>query len=302
MDYQTIASLYLSPSADSVPVPVVPTTPARRLRDALEPIATQGWWSPQSGSRLEALGLGFLDGYVWGRAASLGEPVSSVVVAAFGVFEPNFLAATYEQGRSVASRDAVLAQRELAAMESLASVLGAQRESEASAIADTLLTALRAMDGVGRPLFSGLRQLDVPSNGFGQLWRAAELVREHRGDGHNGACIAAGLDALSMNVLTELWLGFGLGEYSSSRGFSPDALSACVAQLEATGAMQAGELTDVGRAGRLAIEAATDTSQAALVAALGDDLDRIVTVAESMSDALLSAHTFPSDPRKRAAG
>lgn len=302
MDYQTIASLYLTASTDSVAVPVVPTTPARRLRDALEPIATQGWWSPQSGSRLEALGLGFLDGYVWGRAASLGEPVSSVVVAAFGVFESNFLAATYEQGRSVAARDAVLAQRELAAIESLTAVLGAQREDEAAAIAGTLLIALRALDGVGRPLFSGLRQLDVPTNGFGRLWRAAELVREHRGDGHIGACIVAGLDALSMNVLTELWLGFGLGEYSSSRGFSPDALATCVAQLEAMGWMQGGELTDAGREARLAIEEATDVSQAALVTALGDDLDRIVTVAHSMSEMLLSAHMFPSDPRKRAAG
>ena len=302
MDYQTIASLYLNPSADSVAVPVVPTTAARRLRDALEPIATQGWWSPQSGARLEALGLGFLEGYVWGRAASLGEPASSVVVAAFGVFEPNFLAGTYEQGRKVVSRDVVLAERELAAIESLTRVLGSQRQSEAAEIAEVLLTALRTLDGVGRPLFSGLRQLDVPTDGFGQLWRAAELVREHRGDGHIGACIASGLDALSMNVLTELWLGYGLGEYSSSRGFSPDALATCVAQLEAMGAMQAGELTDEGRAARLAIEAATDTSQAALTTSLGDDLDRIVTIAESMSDALLSTHMFPSDPRKRAAG
>jgi len=302
VDYQTIASVYLIPSADSVAVPVVPITPARRLRDALEPIATQGWWSPQSGSRLEALGLGFLDGYVWGRAASLGEPVSSVVVSAFGVFEPDFLVATYEQGRRVASRNAVLAQRELAATESLTAVLGVSREGEAGAIADSLLIALRALDGVGRPLFSGLRQLDVPTDGFGRLWRAAELVREHRGDGHIGACIAAGLDALSMNVLTELWLGFGLGEYSSTRGFNPDALATCVAQLKAMGWLEAGELTAQGRDARLAIEGATDVSQAALVNALGDGLDHIVIVANSMSDALLSAHTFPSDPRKRAAG
>ena len=65
--------------------PYVPETPARRLRDALEPIATQGWGSPVAGEGMDRLGLPFLHGYVWGRAASLGSPVASVVVSALVV-------------------------------------------------------------------------------------------------------------------------------------------------------------------------------------------------------------------------
>ena len=69
-----------------------------------------------------------------------------------------------------------------------------------------LLGALDGLDGVGRPLFSALRQLPVPIDPFGRAWRASELVREHRGDGDLAASVAAGLDMVTMNVLTELWL------------------------------------------------------------------------------------------------
>ncbi len=51
--------------------------------------------------------------------------------------------------------------------------------------------ALDAVDGMGRPLFSALRGLPVPDSPHGRLWRAAELVREHRGDGHLAAVVAA---------------------------------------------------------------------------------------------------------------
>ena len=142
MDYDTIAQIFLVPPAEPVLQPVVPSTPARRLRDALEPIATQGWWSRPAAERVTALGLGFFDGYVWGRAAALGEPTASVVVSAFGVFEPVFLTAVYNQGRAVAARADVLAARELGATESLTSVLGLDRETVAADVADTLLNTI----------------------------------------------------------------------------------------------------------------------------------------------------------------
>ena len=82
----------------------LPTSSARRLRDALEPIATQGWWSRAVAERLSALGLDFFEAYVWGRAASLGEPAAATVVATFGVFDPALLTAVYKRGSSTASR------------------------------------------------------------------------------------------------------------------------------------------------------------------------------------------------------
>ena len=49
MDYDAIVTRFLTPAVTPSPSPVVPDTPARRLRDAIEPIATVGWWSRERG-------------------------------------------------------------------------------------------------------------------------------------------------------------------------------------------------------------------------------------------------------------
>ena len=298
MNYADLAAVYLSGPA--TPAPVVSTTPARRLRDALEAIATQGWWAKEVHDRLAPHGFGFLDAYVWGRAAGLGEPSPGVVVATFGVFEPTFLASVYAQGRVLLGRDPVLAEREAGAVASLRRLV--EPTDAIAAAADALMDSTGGLDGVARPLFSGLRDVPVPSDGLGRLWRGAELVREHRGDGHLAACIAQGLDPLEMSILTERWLGYGLGEYSSSRGYGPDAIGAAVARLTTRGWMAGDDLTPAGTAMRVAIEDTTDMSQAALVAALGDRLDAVVATATAVSDLLVAAGAVPPDGRKRAAG
>jgi hypothetical protein len=297
--YDDIADIFLQPLAEPIAEPDVGATPARRLRDALEPIATQGWWSRPAGERLTALGVDFFPGYVWGRAAALGTPTAAVVAATFGVFDQDLIAAVYESGAAAVSRDDILDARADGATLSVASVA---TEAECAALADPLLAALDRLDALGRPLFGALRSLPVPSSGAGRLWRAAELVREHRGDGHLAVLVRTGLGAVEANVLTERWLGFGLGEYSATRGFGAEELAGAVERLEARGWMEGGELTVDGRDARAAIEAATDASQDALIAACGPDLERIVAGAERISARLIEARSFPADPRKRAGG
>lgn len=304
MDYDAIAAHFLIPGADPPPAPALPHSDARRLRDALEPIATIGWWSREASSAVTALGHDFFDGYVWGRAASLGIDVDpSIVVAAFGVFEPSMIAAVYAHGRSVSTRDAVLTARADGAAKGLAAATVGVPESIVARVGGNLLDAVRWLDGAGRPLFSALRSLPTPVSAYGRAWRAAELVREHRGDGHVAAFVAAGLAAVEINVLTEVWLGFDVGEYSSTRAFSPDRITAAADRLGALGLLdESRQLTDVGRALRDQIEAATDISQSALVAALGDDLAETIAGAERIGAAVLAARAAPADPRKRAAG
>ncbi len=304
MDYDTIASMYLTPPAEPIPVPDVPDTPARRLRDALEPIATQGWWSRGVYDRYEALGLQFFDGYVWGRAASMGTPPAGLVVAAFGVFEPAYISGVYESGVATVSRDDVLDARAAGASASLLRILGdgSVMVDEVAAVADTLHESLHGLDATARPLFAGLRSLPLPDSPHGRLWRTAELVREHRGDGHLAACIAAGLDPVTMTILTELWLGYPAGMYLGSRGYGPDALAAGIDRLAQRGWVGDGALTDDGRAARLAIEEATDVTQAPLVAALGGGIDWIIERTSAWSALVVDGGAFPTDPRKRAAG
>jgi hypothetical protein len=179
---------------------------------------------------------------------------------------------------------------------------GRLRAVDAALVADPLLGALQRVDGMGRPLFSALRGLPLPASPHGQLWRAAELVREHRGDGHLAAVVAAGIDVLAINVLTELWLGFAPGEYSSTRGVSAEQLADTQARLEADGLVRAGALTPAGRALRDELEVDTDRSQHQLMTYLGDDVETIIDAANAISATIVTARAFPSDPRKRAAG
>jgi hypothetical protein len=169
-------------------------------------------------------------------------------------------------------------------------------------VADPLLDALASLDGMGRPLFSALRALPLPASPGGRLWRAAELVREHRGDGHLAAAVALGFEALTLNVLTELWLGYALGEYSGTRGMSAEAQAAAIDALQARGWVADGVLTPAGQAARDELESATDVSQQALVDALGPSIESIIDQAAAISDSIVAAKSFPTDPRKRAGG
>jgi hypothetical protein len=304
VDYEALAAHFLKPPAVPIAQPAVPDTAARRLRDALEPIATVGWWSRSAAEAMAALGHGFFDGYVWGRAASMGAGVApGVVVAAFGVFEAAMLGAVLEHGRTISTAPAVLAAREAGAGAGLAACLDASAEAALDAFAAPLLEACAGLDATARPLFSALRGLPVPTTAAGRAWRAAEMVREHRGDGHLAACAATGLDAVEMNVLTEVWLDYPVGAYSASRGFPFERIDAAVRTLAARGWLSPdATLTTLGRQARQAIEAATDRSQEALVAALGERLESIIDAATTVSGAVLAAQAAPSDPRKRAAG
>jgi hypothetical protein len=297
--YDDIAAVFLAPLDEPIAEPDVTTTPARRLRDSLEPIATQGWWSRAAGERLSELGVDFFPGYVWGRAASLGNPPAALVAATFGVFDPGLIGAVYEAGAAAASREEILAVRAEGGTASVGSVAG---DDECAALAEPLLDALDGLDALGRPLFAALRSLPLPTSPSGRLWRAAELVREHRGDSHLAALVGAGLDAVEANVLTERWLGFGLGEYSATRGFGTDALDAAAERMQARGWMVGHDLTDAGRRARVTIEEATDIGQAPLIAALGSRLDEAVEGAAQISARLIAARSFPADPRKRAGG
>lgn len=299
MDFDALAAVFFDPALDRHGAPDLPTSAARRLRDALEPIATQGWWAREVHEHPALAELGFFETYVWGRAASLGEPSAEVVVAAFGVFEPRLVTSAYQAGRATVSRLDVLAAREGGAAASLRRVLGAHDVTE---LAEVLLRAVEPLAVTARPLFGSLRALPVPEDPYGRLWRAAELVREHRGDGHLAACVTAGLDPVASNLLTELWVGYPVGEYTASRGFDQQRIAEALDGLERRGWVADGRLTAAGRAARGAVEEDTDRTQEGLVSRLADRLDEVVAEAERLSAMLLAAAATPTDPRKRAAG
>jgi hypothetical protein len=301
MDYDDAVAAFSVPRPAGTVLPEVVRdgTPARRLRDACEPLAMHAVWNGLTNERLAALGLDFLTGYVWGRAASLGEPSAPVVVAAFAWFEPGLLAGLYEAARSAVPREELLAVRDAATAASLAGVLAGEDVAE---VAGLLADAAEGADGTGRPLFSGLRGRGRPADPFQCLWWACDLVREHRGDSHVAVATAAGLGPVEMNVLTECWVGMPLLSYTATRGWPEAAMGAAVEGLQARGWLRGGVLTDAGRAVRAGIEDRTDAAEDAVVAALGGRLDEVCARLDGWSERCIAAGAFPADVFKRAAG
>ena len=301
MDYDDAVATFASPRPAGTLLPEVVRggAPARRLRDACEPLAMHALWNRHTNERLAALGLDFLTGYVGGRAASLGEPSPPVVVAAFAWFEPVLLAGLYEAARSAAPREQLLAVRDAATAASLAEVLAGDDPAE---VADLVADAAEGAEGAGRPLFSGLRGRGRPGDPFQRLWWACDLVREHRGDSHVAVANAAGLGPVEMNVLTECWLGMPLLSYTATRGWPEAAMRAAVEGLQARGWLRDGALTATGRAARAGIEDRTDAAEQAIVAALGGRLDDVCARLDGWSQRCIAAGAFPADILKRAAG
>ena len=282
-----------------LPEPVRRARPARRLRDSFEPIAMHNVGHRETLDRAGAPALDRFAGYVWGRAAPMGEPTAAVVVAAFGVFEPELIAAAYERGRSGVGREALLTAQADATAASLRSVLG---DVDVSPAVTALRRGVEAADGTGRALFSGLRSLSWPDDPATQLWRACNLLREHRGDSHLAASVSAGLDPVAMNILTELWLGMPLGPYTATRGWSELRIAATATELEQRGLIASGALTDAGRQFRGDIEERTDAMEQRIVQAIGDDFEALVAQLQGWSNLCIAANTFTSDVYKRAAG
>jgi len=287
------------PAGTAVPEAVTGGSPARRLRDAAEPLATHPVWARRVNAAQAALGLDFLSGYVWGRAASLGEPTAAAAAAAFAWFEPSLVGGVLAAGRAAVGREDLLSVRDRETAASVAEVLAGE---DVGATADLLLRAAHALPTAGRPLYAGLRERPVPGSGAGRLQRACELLREARGDGHAAVATAAGRGALEVTVLTERWLGMEPGSYTATRGWSPDALADAVQGLQERGELTDGALTERGRAARAALEAATDATMDPAVQALGGQFDDVVERLQAWGERCVAAGAFPRDVLKRAAG
>jgi hypothetical protein len=283
----------------ALPAAVAEGSPARRLRDACEPVAMHAVWSRTVNERLAQLGLDFLTSYVGGRGAFLGEPAGAVVAAAFAWFEPGLVTSLWEAAQSAVAHDRLVQARDESTVASLREVLAGEDPAE---VASLLADAAETADGMGRPLFSGRRADGRPQDAVHRLWWACGLVREHRGDSHVAAAATAGLNAVEMNIATELWTGMPLLSYTATRGWPPDVMQRAVERLGSRGWVRDGDLTGEGRAGRLGIEQRTDDQEQSIAAALGDRLDEVCDRLNYWGQLCIEAGAFPPDILKRAAG
>jgi hypothetical protein len=267
---------------------------ARRMRDLVEPIAAAVYFAPEAQSRYEALGLNYFEGYFCSRSASLGAAPWRVVAATFAAFKPAVVERAVTQGWEKVTPDALLRARLDGARDQVVRMAGAHAASFPAA-ADLLLELTDGLDVSGRALYAGLAGLPVPGpdDPAGRLWRAADLVREHRGDGHIAAWVGE-LDSAEVTVLSELWWDIEPDSYVWTRGWDGDDVAAARVRLTARGLLDGdGGLTPAGRELRERIERATDLGARAVIDRLGDRAEELFALLQPISEAMTGPGGYP---------
>jgi hypothetical protein len=136
-------------------------------------------------------------------------------------------------------------------------------------LADLLADAASGLDCAGRVLASANAALPAPAEPLARLWQAATLLREHRGDGHCAALVAAGIDGCEALVL-RAGLDLTRGMLQPARGWTDEEWDQAAARLADRGWLDgAGRATPEGAGAYRAVEEATDLAAARPWAQLG---------------------------------
>jgi hypothetical protein len=304
MDYRTVRGIFFAEPKPGAPPPLATTTgtPARRLRDAIEPLACQSIWSEEAAEQYVELGLDdWFAAYIWERTAALGTPPTALAAMAMGVWNADLIGPLFDKAVAVISREDIVATRLTAPGATVRRLLG-DIEAEAAPVVETLRRAIQAADATARPLFAGLTAEPWPQDVAAQLVHACHLLREHRGDSHLAVCALAGLDPVEMNILTALYCGYEPLTYTATRGWTQEQRTAALERLRTRGLVSGSSLTEEGLRFRHGLEAQTDAMQQSIIDAIGSHLDDHIKRLDAWSNALIAAGGAPPDPAKRAAG
>ncbi len=238
--------------------------------------------------------------YFAGRAAPMGAVSAGVVTATFYNFSPDLIARCIPRAWELASPDAVIDGRFAAADAALTRLLGPDviASQDMITLAELTREAAAGCRPEGRPLYAGHADLDWPDAPHLVMWHALSLLREHRGDGHIAALLAAelsGLEALISHTATGQ--GFLTEFAQASRGWSPEEWKDAREALITRGLLGAdGALTGAGEALRAQVEEETDRLAAAPWQHLGDErTEEVVRIGKAMTRTVMKAGAFPRE-------
>lgn len=270
------------------------TTLARRLFDRLEPVHAVTYFAPEARTALDALGFrGFWSGYFAARSAPLGPVPPEVVTAVFYNFAAHRVAKALPAAWDIAAPHAVLAAREEAAVAAL------RRYGLADGIdtaAELLGAAARSAAPDGRPLFAANLALPWPDEPLAQLWHAATLLREHRGDGHVAALQVLGISGRESNVLHAAAGRVPADMIRRSRDYDDALWQEQVDRLAERGLLDAtGALTVAGRDLKAEIEDVTDRLALSAFDVLNDtDLDTLFHTLTPLTRLVIAGGDLPA--------
>lgn len=268
-----------------------PERVARRLYELTEPISLVNFFSPEPNDAMAALGFGtYWDGYFAGRSAPLGRAPAEVVHAAFYNFADGEVARHIPKVWDTATPEAAHAARERGCVAALRRIFGDVVETPAFACAGELLAkASTSARTEGRVMYAGLRALPMPEEPVARLWHAANMLREHRGDGHIAALVSEHINGTEAHVLSALDMGIYPAESFGRIHHLPEVrLGQVMDGLRDRGLLDAsGRFTEAGRATKARIESLTDALAAAPYDGLDPrELEQLITLLEPLSERL----------------
>ena len=135
-------------------------------------------------------------------------------------------------------------------------------------------------------MYAGLRALPMPEEPVARLWHAANMLREHRGDGHIAALVSERIGGTEAHVLSALAMGIYPAESFGRIHHLPEArLAAVMDGLRDRGLLDAsGRFTDAGRATKTRIESLTDALAEAPYDGLEPlELEQLIALLEPIS-------------------
>ncbi|TQS45284.1 SCO6745 family protein [Cryptosporangium phraense] len=265
------------------------TTTPRRMFELLEPICLVTFFADECNEEMAALGhRTYWDGYFASRAAPLGRVPAEVVHAAFYNFAEGEAARHIPSAWETIPAEASVAARERGSAASVRRILGPELAGSPGLVraADLTTKAATSAPTNGRMMYAGMRTLPIPSDPVARLWHSATVLREHRGDGHIAALLAAGIGGTESHVLAALDMEIYPAESFGRIHHLPKArLRAVMDGLRERGLIDAdGRFTDAGRETKRRIEAVTDELAAPPYDGLTPaELDELIAVLEPIT-------------------
>ncbi|MDH2388116.1 hypothetical protein QCN29_04795 [Streptomyces sp. HNM0663] len=279
----------------------LPARAGRRCHNALNPLHSTVYFSPDLAEELASLGVTDRNAvYLAGRSAAMGAVGPGTVTAAFYNFSHELITRHLPAVWTRVSPEEVLAARLRAADVTLRRLLG-EDAIDSPELAEAAELALRATERCtrhARPLYAAHADLPVPKEPHLAYWHAATLLREHRGDGHLAALLSVGLDPLEALVShTATGKGMNPRWILATRGWQPADWDAAEERLRERGLLTAdGRLTEAGVALRAELEEHTDRLDSAPYEHLGaDGVERLTELGRGFMVTAVSAGAFPEE-------
>jgi hypothetical protein len=274
-----------------------PTNLARRLWEVVEPIHVVTYFSAEARNALAEAGYkGFWMGYFAGRAAPLGEASPELVAATFYNFSLAHISRAIPDAWSFAAPRAAIEARQRGAADALRRAF-TQSDIDLD-LREVVALARKAAELApieGRPLFAANRALPWPQDPVTALWHACTLLREHRGDGHIAALVAAGVRGRQANVLQTAAGNVPREVFTVARHYDDAEWREVSAELFDRGLLDAdGRLTERGLELRSDVEAVTDEAASTAYVSLPNlEVDELLEALTPLAKAVLETGDIP---------